>query len=84
VANADADERCRLREAILRHLRRHPWAADTAEGIVASWLPARGFARAPDHIDATLAQLVAERRLQARRLPDGGTLYLRFIDPSEE
>jgi hypothetical protein len=84
VAQVHADETPRLCEAILRHLRRHPGAADTAEGIVASWLPARGFERAPEHIDAALAVLVAAGRLRCRPLPDGRTLYLRGFEPSEE
>jgi hypothetical protein len=84
LAKEHANERSRLCEAILRHLGRHPGAADTAEGILACWLPARGFEKAPDHIGAALAALVAAHRLQARRLPDGRTLYVRCNDPSEE
>jgi len=52
-------------------------AADTADGILASWLPAAGFEDAPDHIAAVLTRMVAQRRLSARRLPDGEILYAR-------
>lgn len=69
--------RARLCETILQYLRRHPLAADTADGIVACWLPRTGFEDAPDHIDAALRHMLAERRLAVRRLPDGRVLYAR-------
>jgi hypothetical protein len=84
VPNDDATERTRLRDAILRYLDVHPLAADTAEGILTSWLPVRGFERAPDHIEAVLAELVTSRRLEARCLPDAKTLYVSCVDPYEE
>jgi hypothetical protein len=84
VADDDAAERARLNEAIMRYVQAHPLAGDTAEGILANWVPARGYERAPDHIEAVLAQLVAARRLRATRLPDGKILYVRSADPSEE
>jgi hypothetical protein len=84
VPNDDAAERTRLRDAILRYLDVHPLAGDTAEGILASWLPVCGFETAPDHIEAVLAELVSSRRLEARRLPDATTLYVSCVDPSKE
>ena len=53
-----------------------PFAADTAAGIVASWLPPSGFENAPLHIGETLAELVAEGWLRAHLLPDGNVLYV--------
>jgi len=52
-------------------------AADTADGILACWLPSRGFEDAPDRIEAVLAQMVAQRLLTVRHLPDGVMLYSR-------
>ena len=75
VVRNDADQRARTRKAILRHLRKNPLAADTVAGILAYWLPHTGFEDAPEYIGAVLEDLVAERRLQARPLPDGNVLY---------
>lgn len=71
----DATQSTRLRKAILRYIYEFPLAADTAEGILASWLPRQGFECAPDHIAAVLERLVADGSLLARRLPDGQILY---------
>ena len=71
------EELCR---AIRRHLAAHPLAADTAAGIVASWLPARGFEDAAQHIEAALEALVAAGVLRRHRLPDGNFLYAAKVD----
>ena len=52
-------------------------AADTADGILACWLPSTGFEDAPDCIEAVLAHMVAQRLLTVRHLPDGVMLYSR-------
>lgn len=54
---------------------RYPFAADTAKGIVAAWLPERGFEDASEHISEALAELVAEEWLRPYPLPDGNVLY---------
>ena len=77
IIQGDATRETQLRKAILAHLRRHPMAADTAEGIVACWLPPTGFEDAPDYIQAVLADMVALRSLNVRHLPDGVMLYSR-------
>ena len=59
----------------------HPLAADTAEGILSSWLPQSGFEDAPDYIAEVLEDLVARRLLRALTLPDGKTLYIRGDAP---
>jgi hypothetical protein len=76
VAHASPHQKERLRSAIERHLAEHPLAADTASGILASWLPARGFEDAREHIDVALQQLVAEGWLRAHILPDGELLFV--------
>jgi hypothetical protein len=69
----EAAHRNRLREAILRHLRAHPFAADTAEGIVSNWLV--GFADARTYIDSVLEDMTQKSLLRAYRLPGGRVLY---------
>ena len=75
VAPDDARQRRRIRETILRHIRKDPDAADTVRGILDHWLPASGFESAPDHIAAVLEELVAEGLLQPHDLPGSGILY---------
>lgn len=70
----------KLCAAIQRHLAHHPCAADTAQGILASWLPPRGLEDAPDHIGAALEALVADGWLHAHRLPDGNVLYAANLE----
>lgn len=76
VAHAISSHQSRLCTAIQRHLRRHPHAADTAKGIVASWLPATGYEDAGKHIGAVLEALVEEGWLRPHALPDGNVLYV--------
>ncbi len=71
------DIRPRIREAILGHMRKHPHAADTADGILACWLPRTGYENAVNHIVAVLEEMTATRWLRARRPPDGNILYGR-------
>jgi hypothetical protein len=61
--------------AITDHLRRHPLAADSAEGVARWWL-------GPAHAGVTVAQveralnlLVARQKLRRLRLMDGTILY---------
>lgn len=82
MARDDATRNTRLSEAILSHIRKHPRAADTADGILACWLPRRGFENAPDYIAAVLDDMVAKHWLQTRQLPDGKMLYVRGDAPS--
>ncbi|MDH4172681.1 MAG: hypothetical protein OEZ09_11980 [Betaproteobacteria bacterium] len=46
---------------------------------MSSWLPARGFEDAAEHIEAALDALVTERRLRRVRLPDGNVLYVAGV-----
>jgi hypothetical protein len=77
VAHDVTTQQVRLCEAILRHIREHPLAADTAEGILACWLPRGGFEDAPDYIATVLEDMVDKRWLQVVQLPDGKILYVR-------
>lgn len=80
MANASPSHRKKLCTAIRRYLAAHPFAADTARGIVASWLPAQGFEDAAEHIAAALEQLVEEEWLRRHTLPDGNVLYAANVD----
>lgn len=77
MARENAARRAHLYEAILRHIRAHPLAGDTPEGILANWLPKSKPADASDYIDAVLNDLVANHFLRPMPLPDGKVLYLR-------
>jgi len=76
VSRASAIVDTKLCRAIQRHLMTHPFAADTAAGILSAWLPSQGFEDAADHIGAALDALVAEGWLCAHTLPDGNVLYV--------
>ena len=80
MANAPSSHKEKLCTAIKRHLASHPFAADTAEGIVASWLPPQGFEQAAAHITAALEELVTERWLRPNLLPDGNFLYTANVE----
>jgi len=73
----EAERTARVRAAICAHLQRYPLAGDTPGGIVASWLPARGYEDAPHLIEAVLRIMVAAGELVPRQLPGGRVLYVR-------
>ena len=75
--NHDAERKAQLRTAIRLHLERYPLAGDTPEGIVACWLPARGYEDAPQFIGDVVGAMVADNELVAHHLPDGRVLYVR-------
>lgn len=75
MARDDDAQKARIREAILHHIHKYPLAADTADGILACWLPHTGFEDAPDHIASVLEDMVANHWLHARQLPDGKVLF---------
>jgi hypothetical protein len=75
MAGDDVQQKARLRAAILRHVRRNAFSADTAKGILACWLPETDFEDAASHIDPVLEELVAERWLISTPLPGGDILY---------
>jgi hypothetical protein len=78
VADDQVVERMALVCAAIRaHLQRYPLAGDTPAGMVANWLPARGYEDAPQLIDAVVRMMVAAGELAPHQLPDGGLLYVR-------
>jgi hypothetical protein len=78
---------CRLRQAILDHIRINPEVSDTSAGIVQWWLPSVGFEQAVDVIDEVLDELVDAGVLRRRRLADGGVVYsaarVRSLAPAD-
>jgi hypothetical protein len=77
ASDHDAERRAHMRAAILRHLQHHHLAGDTADGIVASWLPPQGYEDAARHVDAVVEAMVAAGELLPQGLPGGKVLYLR-------
>jgi hypothetical protein len=73
-----------VRSAVRRHLARFPFAGDTREGIVASWLPVSGYDDARAFIDEVLAEMVRHGELEQQPLPDGAMLYVRGPRCSED
>lgn len=61
-------------EAILRYLRQHPHAADSAEGVARWWVPPALGASA-SVVKASLGALVRRGELRRVRLADGSVLY---------
>jgi hypothetical protein len=73
----DAERVSQLRHAIAHHLKRYPNAGDTPDGIIACWVPRRGFEDAPHYINDVIEEMVAAGELVPRNLPDGRVLYVR-------
>lgn len=61
--------------AILDHLRRHPLAADSADGVARWWLGPLHASALPAHVEQALELLVARRTLRRLTLMDGTVLY---------
>jgi hypothetical protein len=76
-----AERKARLRAALLRHLRNYPLAGDTAEGIVACWVPAADRGDAPQFIGEVIDAMVAAGELMPLDLPGGRVLYVRGPAP---
>jgi hypothetical protein len=77
ATDRDAQRKVRLREAIAAYLLRHPLAGDTREGILACWLPDRGYEDAGAHLDDVLEAMLDANELVARELPARQVLYVR-------
>jgi hypothetical protein len=69
MAGDDVQQKARLRAAILRHVERNAFSADTAKGILACWLPETDFEDAARHIDPVLKELWPSAGSFPRRCP---------------
>jgi hypothetical protein len=61
--------------SVVEYLRRHPYAADSLDGVVQWWLPRQRYETARERIGVTLEQMVAGGQLERRALPDGTAIY---------
>lgn len=75
MSTDDRYRQAEVRAALMRYLREHRHAADTAVGIAERWLAPEGLQVAGDSIVAILDRMVARGELRSRKLPDGETLY---------
>lgn len=66
----------RLAGEILRYLRHHSSASDTAEGITQWWIKRQRLEDTLIWVQSALDRLVAESRLETRTTLDGRLLYL--------
>jgi len=73
----DVEPKARLRGALVGHLRRYPLAGDTPDGMIACWIPTRGYEDAAQFIDDVVGTMVMAGELVTNRLPDGRLLYSR-------
>jgi hypothetical protein len=82
-AFVDRDETakvCRIADMIERHLKSHPAAADTVEGVWRYWVPSRERASL-ESVELALALLKRMGRAMDRTLPDGRVIYLLAGSP---
>jgi hypothetical protein len=66
---------------VLAYLEAHPDAADTADGILRWWLPARHADASDADVEQALERLVACEAVVRQRMADGRTLYARGPRP---
>lgn len=60
---------------ILDYLARHPFAADSEQGIAQWWLGSAGVLVTPDELQQALAALLQQGRIERLPLPDHGAIY---------
>lgn len=65
--------------AITEHLRAHPLAADSAEGVARWWVGAERAGVSVDEVEAALELLVERQQLRRLRLIDGTALYSQNV-----
>ena len=73
----DAEQKARLRAALVKHLREHPLAGDTEDGILACWISPLERTAAEPFIAEVLDAMLLSRELVAATLPGGTVLYTR-------
>ena len=69
--------------AILDHLRTHPLAADSAEGVARWWLGPQHAAVTVQQVERALSLLVARGAMRRLRLMDGSFLYSRALSAQQ-
>lgn len=62
-------------QEILDYLARHPFAADSEQGIGQWWLASAGLLVTAAELQQALAALLQQGRIERITLPDGGAIY---------
>lgn len=75
MLEGESDPKRRIANAVLAHLRRYPATSDTAAGVRDWWLPADLRALPVEEVEAALADLMAEGRLQCFQSSQGGARF---------
>jgi hypothetical protein len=83
VDRDESAEVCRIADMIERHLKSHPEAADTVEGVWRYWVQSREGASL-ESVELALTLLTRTGRAMNRTLPDGRVIYLLAGSPRED
>jgi hypothetical protein len=69
-------------QVILDYLARHPFAADSEQGIAQWWLASAGVLVTADELQRALGALLQQGRIERVPLPDRGAIYRAPRPPS--
>ncbi len=75
LQSSNGDARVDPRREIIEYLRRHPDAADTADGILDWWMPVQREENAKVEIQQALSEFVERGLLEQVVLGNGNRLY---------
>jgi hypothetical protein len=75
VALVALKSKAAIQREVMAYLSANPTAQDTLEGIVAWWLLEQKIEEAASGVKAALAKLVKEKKLSAKKGPDGRVHY---------
>lgn len=74
-SDGEQAEISQLQNAINRYLVKHPFAADTIEGVCHWWLMGSGINAPRDKVSAALDKLVQAGLIEKSDMPDGREIY---------
>ena len=83
VPDEDAEIRA-LGDEIMRYLKTHPSAADTADGIVRFWIPRQRAAELTAKVQQALDYLVEQGQINEVELAGGQVIYSGSAGKTEE
>jgi hypothetical protein len=66
-----------LSDEIMQYLNKHPYAADSLEGVLQWWLCRESNERMQRVIQTALDDLIVKQQIQYSVLPDGTRIYKR-------
>lgn len=70
-------------DVLKNHISKHPYAADSIDGILRWWLPQD--LNIPSHLlELALEKLVAEKKLKKTFIADGNVIYAKVSAPEHE